>query len=39
MKKQYDKKASDLKYFIGDLVYCYFPEVMVGGSKKFFKNY
>jgi hypothetical protein len=39
MKKQYDKKASDLKYFIGDLVYVYFPEIMVGGSKKFFKNY
>jgi hypothetical protein len=39
MKKQYDKKASDLKYFIGDLVYIYFSEVMVGGSKKFFKNF
>jgi hypothetical protein len=39
MKKQYDKKASDLKYSIGDYVYCYFPDILVGGSRKFCKTF
>jgi hypothetical protein len=39
MKKQYDKKASDLRYSVNDLVYVYFPEVNVGGSRKFVKTY
>ena len=39
MKERYDKTAHPLNFEPGDLVWVYFPQIMVGGSRKFFHNY
>ena len=39
MKKRYDKTTNKKSFSIGDLVWIHFPEVMVGGSRKFFLNW
>ena len=39
MKERYDKTANPIAFEPGDLVWVYFPQVMVGGSRKFFHNY
>ena len=39
MKERYDKTANDKTFQTGDLVWVHFPEVMVGGSRKFFLNW
>ena len=39
MKATYDKTANPPEFRIGDLVWIYFPQVIVGGTKKFFANY
>ena len=39
MKENYDKTANPVPFEPGQLVWIYFPEVKVGGSKKFFHNY
>ena len=39
MKERYDQNANPINFEPGDLVWIYFPQVMVGGSRKFFHNY
>ena len=39
MKERYDQKANPPLFEPGDLVWIYFPQIMVGGSRKFFHNY
>ena len=39
MKERYDKDSNQKSFSIGDLVWVHFPEVMVGGSRKFFLNW
>ena len=39
MKQRYDKKANPQDFEPGDLVWIYFPQIMVGGSRKFLHNY
>ena len=39
MKEIYDKTSNPVSFKPGQLVWIYFPEIKVGGSKKFFHNY
>ena len=39
MKERHDQTANDQPFECGDLVWVHFPEVMVGGSRKFFFNW
>ena len=39
MKERYDKNSNDKRFNLGDLVWIHFPEVMVGGSRKFYFNW
>ena len=39
MKERYDRSANPPTFEPGDLVWIYFPQIMVGGSRKFFHNY
>ena len=39
MKSRYDRTANPLDFKPGDLVWIYFPQIKVGGSRKFFNNY
>ena len=39
MKERYDKTANPISFEPGDLVWIYFPKIVVGGSKKFFHKY
>ena len=39
IKERYDKTANPVVFEPGDMVWIYIPQVMVGGSKKFFHNY
>ena len=39
MKQRYDKKAQDPEFQPGDLVWIYIPQIVVGGTKKFYHNY
>jgi hypothetical protein len=39
MKNHYDKKASEVGYEVGDLCWLYVPQITIGESKKFYRNY
>ena len=39
MKERYDKSAFPRDFKTGDRVWIYFPQVLVGGTRKFFKNW
>lgn len=39
MKQRYDVNAQDPQFEPGDLVWIYIPQILVGGSRKFFHNY
>ena len=39
MKQRYDQKVVDPDFQEGDLVWIYFPQIVVGGTKKFYHNY
>ena len=39
IKERYDETSNHPNFQEGDLVWVYFPEIKVGGTKKFFHNY
>jgi hypothetical protein len=39
MKEKYDKKAFEMDYSVGDLVYVYHPEILVGGKRACMRKY
>ena len=39
MKTKYDQNINEKSFSTGDLVWIHFPEVMVGGSRKFYFNW
>ena len=39
IKERYDQSANPVSFEPGDLVWIYFPQIQVGGCRKFFHNY